>query len=93
MLSREIGKCNKGRNRILLGTVILCIVTLTMVFGISFGQVQAEYTKAVRAAGTAASGCIGDADQDVYKRQGILFEYTGKVLAGRKAEGVRNIGD
>ena len=28
MLSREIGKCNKGRNRILLGTVILCIICI-----------------------------------------------------------------
>ena len=68
MLSREIGKCNKGRNRILLGTVILCIVTLTMVFGISFGKVQAEYTKAVRAAGTAASVCIENADQSQYEK-------------------------
>lgn len=68
MLSREIGKCNKGRNRILLGTVILCIVTLTMVFGISFGKVQAEYTKAVRQAGTAASVCIENADQSQYEK-------------------------
>lgn len=66
MLSKEFGKSNKGRNRILLGAVILCIVTLTMVFGISYGKVQAEYTKAVRAAGSAASTYIEDADASQY---------------------------
>lgn len=66
MLSREFGKFNKGRNRILLGAITLCIITLTMVFGISFGKVQAEYMKAVRAAGTTASVCIEDADGSQY---------------------------
>lgn len=68
MLSKEFGKCNRGRNRILLGTVILCIVTLTMVFGISFGKIQAEYVKAVRSAGTAASVCIEGASQSQYEK-------------------------
>ena len=42
MLSKKFGQSNKGRNRILAGAVCLCIVTLTMVFGISFGKVKAE---------------------------------------------------
>lgn len=62
MLSREFGRWNKGRNRILMGAIILCMITLTMVFGISFGKVQAEYMKAIREAGTTASVCIWDAD-------------------------------
>ena len=35
MLAREFGKWNRGRNRILMSAVTLCIVTLTMVFGIA----------------------------------------------------------
>lgn len=66
MLTKELRKSNKGRNRILLGAVILCIVTLTMVFGISYGKIQAECTKAARAAGSTASVCIQDADASQY---------------------------
>lgn len=65
-LSSAFGRCNKGRNRILLGTVILSIVTLTMVFGISCGKVRAEYVKSVREAGTAASARIENADMSQY---------------------------
>ena len=32
LLSEAIRKCNKGRNRILMGAVVLCILTLTFVF-------------------------------------------------------------
>lgn len=66
MLSKEFAKSNKGRNRILLGAVILCIVMLTVVFGISYGKMQAECTKAARAAGTTASVSIQDADASQY---------------------------
>lgn len=66
MLSKEFGKSNQGRNRILLGAVILCMVTLTMVFGISYGKVRAECTKTARAQGTTASVCIQDADESQY---------------------------
>lgn len=66
MLSREFGRYNRGRNRVLMGAVILCIVALTMVFGIAFGKVQAEYTRAIRAAGTRASACIERASQEQY---------------------------
>ena len=48
MLAREFGKWNRGRNRILMSAVTLCIVTLTMVFGIASGKTKAEYIKAVR---------------------------------------------
>ncbi len=67
LLSKRIGKSSRGRNRILLGAVILCIVTLTVVFGISYGKIQAEAAKAVRTAGTAASASIERGDQSQYE--------------------------
>ena len=45
MLSEAIRKCNKSRNRILMGAVILCILTLTFVFGSAYGKINAEYMK------------------------------------------------
>lgn len=68
MLSKEYAKHNRGRNRILLAAVSLCIVTLTMVFGITYGKIQAEYTKAARAAGTTASACIEKAGLSHYQK-------------------------
>lgn len=66
MLSAKYARCNRGRNRILLGAVVLCIVTLTMVFGISYGRIRAEYIRSARKAGTAASGMIAGADSAQY---------------------------
>lgn len=68
MLALEIGRSNKGRNRILAGAVCMCIITLTMVFGISLGKVRAEYTQAVRVAGTRASACIERAERKQYEK-------------------------
>lgn len=72
MLSKKFGQSNKGRNRILAGAVCLCIVTLTMVFGISFGKVKAEYLRAVRAAGTAASVEVANVSQRQYEEAATL---------------------
>lgn len=68
MLAREFGKWNRGRNRILMSAVTLCIVTLTMVFGIASGKTKAEYIKAVRAEGTTASVRIEHADNEIYQK-------------------------
>lgn len=68
MLAREFGKWNRGRNRILMSAVTLCIVTLTMVFGIASGKNKAEYIKAVRAAGTTASVRIEHAENEIYQK-------------------------
>ena len=68
MLSREYERYNRGRNRILMGAVCLCIITLTLVFGIAVGKVQAEYLKAARAVGTTASASIGGAGTSVYQK-------------------------
>lgn len=68
MLAREFGKWNRGRNRILMSAVTLCIVTLTMVFGSASGKTKAEYIKAVRAEGTTASVRIEHADNGIYQK-------------------------
>lgn len=85
MLAREIGRSNRGRNRILAGAVCACIVTLTVVFGISLGKMRAEYTQAMRAAGTRASACIERADHKQYEKVRALgyVKHVGRsMLAG-----------
>lgn len=66
MLAKNYNQYNKGRNRILTASVCLCILTLTMVFGIASGKIEAEYLKAVREAGTTASVCIEKGDKLLY---------------------------
>ena len=68
MLAHELRRRNKGRNRILLGTVALGIVTLTAIFGVSLGKIKAEYTKSIRSAGTTASAVLEDATEDQYQQ-------------------------
>ena len=48
LLSFRYAGTARGRNRILLATVILCIVALTMVFGITRGKIRAEELNAIR---------------------------------------------
>ncbi len=72
LLARQFGKYNKGRNRILIGAAALCIITLTVIFGITYGKIQAEYLKAVREAGTTASAFIEDADIAQYSQVRVL---------------------
>ena len=83
MLAKDLKKKNKGRNRILLCATMVSIMTLTMVFGISFGKVRAEYTKSVRQAGTTASGILENATASQYRKMNSLG-YIKK--AGRKAK-------
>ncbi len=90
MLSGEYGRHNRGRNRILLCAVALCIVTLTMVFGITTGKVRAEYTKAARAAGTTASAVIEGAEDPQYQKVlslGYVKQAGRKVSAGWASAG------
>ena len=66
ILSLRYAGTARGRNRILLATVILCIVALTMVFGITRGKIRAEELNAIRTAGTAASGVVEDGNASQY---------------------------
>ena len=68
LLSEAIRKCNKGRNRILMGAVILCILTLTFVFGTAYGKINAEYTKNIRMDGTMASTYIEEGTKQQYEK-------------------------
>ena len=68
MISEAIRKCNKGRNRILMGAVILCILTLTFVFGTAYGKINAEYTKNIRMDGTTASTYIEEGTKQQYEK-------------------------
>ena len=68
LLSEEIRKCNKGRNRILMGAVILSVLTLTFVFGTAYGKINAEYTKNIRMDGTTASTYIEEGTKQQYEK-------------------------
>lgn len=68
LLSETIRKCNKGRNRILMGAVVLCILTLTFVFGTAYGKINAEYTKNIRMDGTTASTYIEEGTKQQYEK-------------------------
>ena len=82
MLSVELGRSNKKRNCILMLAVSVCIMTLTIVFGISFGKIKAEYIKSARAAGTTATACIEGTGPAQYEKVNTL-SYVKK--AGRRA--------
>lgn len=68
LLSEEIRKSNKIRNRILMGAVILCILTLTFVFGTAYGKINSEYTKNIRMDGTTASAYIDEGTLKQYEK-------------------------
>ena len=67
ILAEKLRKKNRGRNMVLLCAVAVGIVTLTLIFGTSAGKIQAEYTKAVRRAGSTASAVLEDLLPELYK--------------------------
>lgn len=89
LLSEAIRKCNKGRNRILMGAVILCILTLTFVFGTAYGKINAEYTKNIRMDGTTASTYIEEGTKQQYEKVcalGYVKETGRRMKMGEAAE-------
>lgn len=72
LLSEAIRKCNKSRNWILMGAVVLCILTLTFVFGTAYGKINAEYTKNIRMDGTTASTYIEEGTKQQYEKARFL---------------------
>lgn len=89
LLSEAIRKCNKGRNRILMGAVILCILTLTFVFGTAYGKINAEYTKNIRMDGTTASTYIEEGTKQQYEKVrslGYVKEVGRRMKMGEAAE-------
>lgn len=89
LLSEAIRKCNKGRNRILMGAVVLCILTLTFVFGTAYGKINAEYTKNIRMDGTTASTYIEEGTKQQYEKVrslGYVRETGRRMKMGEAAE-------
>ena len=89
LLSEAIRKCNKGRNRILMGAVVLCILTLTFVFGTAYGKINAEYTKNIRMDGTTASTYIEEGTKYQYEKVrslGYVKETGRRMKMGEAAE-------
>lgn len=94
VLAEGLRKRNKGRNRILFCATMISIMTLTMVFGISFGKIRAEYTRSVRQAGTTASGVLKDATEIQYQKMrslGYIKQAGRKVTVGTIEKQEKNI--
>ena len=51
-----------------MGAVVLCILTLTFVFGTAYGKINAEYTKNIRMDGTTASTYIEEGTKQQYEK-------------------------
>lgn len=89
LLSEAVRKCNKGRNRILMGAVILSVLTLTFVFGTAYGKINAEYTKNIRMDGTTASTYIEEGTKQQYEKVcalGYVKETGRRMKMGEAAE-------
>lgn len=67
-LAKNFAGTKKVRNKILFCSVVIGIVAITMVFGISFGKIQAEEIKLIRENGTASSGRIEDGTEEQYAK-------------------------
>ena len=67
-LAENFAGTKKVRNTILFCSVVIGIVAITMVFGISFGKIQAEEIRLVRENGTASSGRIEDGTEEQYAK-------------------------
>ena len=67
-LAKNFAGTKKVRNAILFCSVVIGIVAITMVFGISFGKIQAEEIRLIRENGTASSGRIEDGTEVQYAK-------------------------
>lgn len=67
-LAKNFAGTKKVRDTILFCSVVIGIVAITMVFGISFGKIQAEEIRIIRENGTASSGRIEDGTEEQYTK-------------------------
>ena len=67
-LAKNFAGTKKVRNSILFCSVVIGIVAITMVFGISFGKIQAEEIRLIRENGAASSGIIEDGTEEQYAK-------------------------
>ncbi len=88
LLSDNFARSAKGRNRILFLTAVLSIITITMVFGLSWGKIRSETLHTIRAAGTAASGVVenGNVSQYVSLKAQSYIKRSGRSITAGTAE-------
>ena len=67
-LAKNFAGTKKMRNTILFCSIVIGIVAITMVFGISFGKIQAEEIRLIRENGTSSSGRIEDGTEEQYAK-------------------------
>ena len=67
-LAKNFVGTKKVRNTILSCSIVIGIVAITMVFGISFGKIQAEEIRLIRENGTSSSGRIEDGTEEQYAK-------------------------
>ena len=67
-LAKNFAGTKKVRNTILFCSIVIGIVAITMVFGISFGKIQAEEIRLIRENGAASSGRIEDGTEEQYAK-------------------------
>ena len=67
-LAKNFASIKKVRNTILFCSIVIGIVAITMVFGISFGKIQAEEIRLIRENGTSSSGRIEDGTEEQYEK-------------------------
>lgn len=67
-LAKNFAGTKKVRNTILFCSIVIGIVAITMVFGISFGKIQAEEIRLIRENGTSSSGRIEDGTEEQYAK-------------------------
>ena len=67
-LAKNFASTKKVRNTILFCSIVIGIVAITMVFGISFGKIQAEEIRLIRENGTSSSGRIEDGTEEQYEK-------------------------
>ena len=81
-LAKNFAGTKKVRNTILFCSVGIGIVAITMVFGISFGKIQAEEIKLIRENGAASSGRIEDGTEEQYAKLNQLdyIKQVGKTI-------------
>ena len=88
-LAKNFAGTKKVRNTILFCSVGIGIVAITMVFGISFGKIQAEEIKLIRENGAASSGRIEDGTEEQYAKLNQLdyIKQVGKsIFVGEATE-------
>ena len=88
-LAENFAGTKKVRNTILFCSVVIGIVAITMVFGISFGKIQAEEIRLIRENETASSGRIEDGTEEQYAKLNQLdyIKQVGKsIFVGEATE-------